>query len=218
MDNNKDKDYLVRNDAFTDDLREALRRTEARRSPVEVPADFMSSVMEKTGQKAHRKTMLPALRKTRMAAYRKTMLIAFAAAASITLLFLHHFGKEMQEAQAGEEQVSVVQIQATDEYKLEKQKMAVVQAVHTVVIAQHDTTVSKKAVKRPKVMTTALVADSIARLSMVVEEELERVGDECYMQRLSRTITSTPQLSRVVGEFVSVFSDTIQTTVCMKAI
>ena len=49
MDNNKDKDFQVKNDAFNDDLREALRRREAKRPQVEVPADFLDSVMQQVG-------------------------------------------------------------------------------------------------------------------------------------------------------------------------
>lgn len=46
MDNIKDKDFQVRDDAFTNDLCEALRRRETKRSQVEVPNDFLDSVMQ----------------------------------------------------------------------------------------------------------------------------------------------------------------------------
>lgn len=46
MDNHKDKDLQVGDDAFIDDLREALQRREARRTKRKVPLDFCDSVMQ----------------------------------------------------------------------------------------------------------------------------------------------------------------------------
>ena len=49
MDEIKDKDFQTRNDAFANDLREALRRREDKRPEVEVPEDFLVNVMQQVG-------------------------------------------------------------------------------------------------------------------------------------------------------------------------
>ena len=205
MNNNKDNDLQVREDIFTDGLREALRRMEVKRQPMEVPDDFLENVMNEIGQKPYRKTW-------------RFAITAFATAASITLLLTCHFGKDMSEQQTGKEKLLVAHTTVLNKDKMGKQDMTKGKTTLTVLHPQQVAPVRKKTMKRPKATATTLITDSIACLAQTVERELERVGDECYMQRLSKTISSDPKLSRMVNEFINVASDTLQTIVCMKAI
>ena len=70
----------------------------------------------------------------------------------------------------------------------------------------------------PVAQAQASDADSLPQLTAAIEEELEQVSDDCYMQHLEQAISSDPQLSRLVDEFINAASDTTQANYHIKSI
>lgn len=59
-------------------------------------------------------------------------------------------------------------------------------------------------------------ADSTAILTARIEAEMQQISDDCYMERLSRTINNDPQLRRLVDDFINETTEEAQSAVHVK--
>lgn len=180
------------------DLREALRRREARQTKTEVPADFLEKTMQLIDDDLARRTR------------HRLTLVALAAAASIALLLTLTMGGETEPEQSGR------QTAATSLHQPKKQSHTTTkQTTHVLTMETTAKPASRK--KKRAAKTTTLYNESLNPLVVSVEDDLRQVSDNCYMQHLTKTIESDPQLSRMVDELVNMTSDSTQNVYCAKS-
>ena len=174
------------------DLREALRRREAKRQPTAVPDDFCDRVMQEIDDDRR-----PS---------RTWLYAAVAIAASALLIVTLRMGRvsELEQTAPGQP-LTAGQIVTPEPPTVDINK---VPAAQPVAIAK-----PLKIKKQPTVPT-----DSMALQVARIEAEMQHVSDSCYMDLLARTIENDPQLSQMVDEFINMASDTAQATVCIKSI
>ena len=173
------------------DLREALRRREARRRPTEPSDDFCDRVMQDIDHRGPSRTWLYA---------------AMAVAASLLLLLTI----DLQPTRQG--RVEVAQTDVT----MPAVKPAVVQEPSP--LAEVKT--APPAVRKPKPKAIArptAAPDSTAILMAELEAELTEISDSCYMARLEKTIASDEHLSRAVDDFINAADAPEETIVYVKA-
>lgn len=199
------------------DLREALRRLEARRPQPEVPADFCDRVMKQIATPSKDT-------KARQTA-RRRQLWAMAAAASITLAVVLVRPRHIEERQTG-----AVAQQLPSEYRTNANETEAEPATAEYTATDNVSkpsevmaTVSHRNMqKRTAAQTTTtpheLSADSMAYLAATIEEELEQISDDCYMEHLERAINSDPQLCRMISGLIDADADTAHATYCIKSI
>jgi hypothetical protein len=185
------------------DLREALRRRGASRAPVDVPDDFCDRVMQEIENKHLRRMWLyPVL----------------AVACSLLLLLTVYLGQTDNGTQLSVKDESIIsehQEQMTVSLIDRETKMEG-GVVNRKKNAQNETSSVKpvkRKVRKPPVMEDK---DSLNRLSLKIENELEQVADSIYMDRLYRAICSDPQLSEQLENFCGI--DTASVTVFIKII
>lgn len=188
MDNNKDKDFQVKNDAFNDDLREALRRREAKRPQVEVPADFLDSVMQQVGpDRTHAKA--------------KTWRIALAslaiAACTLTaVLLVWPRGDEKQS------DVSELIVRKERTHHQPSSDIHPASIVTTPAPKKTHIVKVKKQVSRQDAPYTESVNESDNYMAEL-EKGLADVRDSCYLAQVERMIADNEELQKLMNDMTN---------------
>lgn len=188
MDNNKDKDFQVKNDAFNDDLREALRRREAKRPQVQVPADFLDSVMQQVGpDRTHAKA--------------KTWRIALAslAIAACTLTAVLLVWPRGDEKQSDVSELIVRKEQTQNPSYANLQSVTTEKTIATKPIAKKYA--EKRHVPQQTVVKTQNI-DSLDYYIAKIESELTEVDESLYIEKMQRVIHADERLQRLVNNYI----------------
>lgn len=149
---------------------------------------------------------------------------AISVAAGIALLLVLRFGNVAEEPrQARMAQPTVIQAARVAERHLTKSEPTDTAAIETPTITvkkerrKLDVKV-RESVKGMPVLaeSTPTNADSTAILTARIEAEMQQISDDCYMERLSRTINSDPQLRRLVDDFINETTEEAHSAVYVK--
>ena len=183
------------------DIREALRRREARRTKPEVPADFMANVMQEIAPKPARKA-------------RHAYIAALAAAACIvfavlmiwptegkqkpdesTLLVRSHRTRSPKPSDSQSEAVGIKACvhEAVNNIGTESRALPAKRAVH-----QQQRTDIKLVAQQ----NTAPATDSLDYYISKIEHELARVDDSLYIERIHRVMHADERLQRIVNNYI----------------
>ena len=183
------------------DLREALRRREARRTKPEVPADFMANVMQEIAPKPARKA-------------RYAYIAALAAAACIvfavlmiwptegkqkpdesTLLVRSHRTRSPKPSDSQSEAVGIKACvhEAVNNIGTESRALPAKRAVHQQ---------QKTDIKLVALPNTAPTTDSLDYYISKIEHELARVDDSLYIERIHRVMHADERLQRIVNNYI----------------
>ena len=194
------------------DIREALRRREARRTKPEVPADFMANVMQEIAPKPARKA-------------RYAYIAALAAAACIVFAVLMIWPTE--DKQKPDESTLTVQSSRTassltSDHSVALQsnpsdsksepvgiKASVHEAVNNIG-TESRALPAKRAVHQQQRTDIKLVAqqntapatDSLDYYISKIEHELARVDDSLYIERIHRVMHADERLQRIVNNYI----------------
>ena len=182
------------------DLREALRRREAKRPKTEVPGDFCDRVMQE-------------IEKREMKKRRAWLYPSIAAAACALLLLTIHFGRIPSERQDVTRQPTIAEKIHSKDMKTTPAVVAIQDEYREDVLTKKNSVIRKMS-ERDKTTST----DSLLKQIAWIESELERVGDSVYMDRLTRTIIYDPELSKIVNDFFITTSDTLLNNDSIKTI
>jgi len=167
------------------DIREALKRREARRTKTEVPADFCDNVMQEIAPKpAHRA--------------RYAYIAILAAAACIAFAVLMTWPKEAEQKTAGSD-LLVRKEQTPSPTPTDSQSDEVVPVV-TPKQAIKKRDVKKQAPQRVLVQATA--TDSLDYYINKIERELAQVDDSLYIERIHRVMQADERLQRIVNSYI----------------
>jgi len=183
------------------DLREALRRREARRTKPEVPADFMANVMQEIAPKPARKA-------------RYAYIAALAAAACIvfavlmiwptegkqkpdesTLLVRSHRTRSPKPSDSQSEAVGIKACvhEAVNNIGTESRALPAKRAVHQQ---------QKTDIKLVALPNTAQTTDSLDYYINKIERELASVDDSLYIERIHRVMHADERLQRIVNNYI----------------
>ena len=183
------------------DLREALRRREARRTKPEVPADFMANVMQEIAPKPARKA-------------RYAYIAALAAAACIvfavlmiwptegkqkpdesTLLVRSHRTRSPKPSDSQSEAVGIKACvhEAVNNIGTESRALPAKRAVHQQ---------QKTDIKLVALPNTAPTTDSLDYYISKIEHELARVDDSLYIERIHQVMHADERLQRIVNNYI----------------
>lgn len=189
MDNSKDKDLQVREDRFAEDLRDALRRREARRPHAEAPVDFVDNVMHRVEPGAAMTWRLAA-----------SVLVAAACVAFAVLMVWP--AKDNPKPDASHLVVHKERIaspQPSDTLAMSTEK-------HVVAIPATKVKIKKQAHERhlppqqPAQMQSPETTDSyMAEL----ENSLADVRDSCYLAQVERMIADNEELQQLMNEMTN---------------
>lgn len=148
---------------------------------------------------------------------------AISVAAGIALLLVLRFGNAAEEPrQAHKAQPTVIQAVRVAERHLTKSEPTNTAAIETPTITKKERrkldVKVRESVKGMPVLaeSTPTNADSTAILMARIEAEMQQISDDCYMERLSRTINSDPQLRRLVDDFINETTEEAQSAVHVK--
>lgn len=167
------------------DIREALKRREARRTKTEVPADFCDNVMQEIAPNpAHRA--------------RYAYIAILAAAACIAVAVLMTWPKEAEQKPVGSEFL-VRKEQTPSPTPTDSQSDEVVPVV-TPKQAIKKRDVKKQAPQRVLVQATA--TDSLDYYINKIERELAQVDDSLYIERIHRVMQADERLQRIVNSYI----------------
>ena len=183
------------------DLREALRRREARRTKPEVPADFMANVMQEIAPKPARKA-------------RYAYIAALAAAACIVFAVLMIWPTE--DKQKPDESTLLVRSHRTRSPKpsdSQSEAVGIKACVHEAVNnigTESRALPAKRAVHQQQRTDIKLVAqqntapatDSLDYYISKIEHELARVDDSLYIERIHRVMHADERLQRIVNNYI----------------
>ena len=166
------------------DLREALRRKEARRTKMEVPADFCDNVMQEITPKPARRP-------------RYAYITALAAAACIAIAVLMVWPTD------GEQQYDGSELTVRKE-QTHSPSPAIGQ--DTVVLVQP----AKAPIRQAKISDRQLVAqqntatatDSLDYYINKIEHELASMDDSLYIERIHRVMHADERLQRIVNNYI----------------
>ena len=181
------------------DLREALRRREAKRQKTEMPGDFCDRVMQEIDKREMKKR-------------RAWLYPSIAAAACALLLLTIHFGRIPSERQDVTQPTIAEKIHSKD--MKTSPAIVAIQDEYREDVQTKNNSVTRKMSKRDK----ATSSDSMIKQIAWIESELERVGDSVYMDRLTKTIIYDPELSKIVNDFFITTSDTLLNNDSIKTI
>ena len=183
------------------DIREALRRREARRTKPEVPADFMAKVMQEIAPKPARKA-------------RHAYIAALAAAACIVFAVLMIWPTE--DKQKPDESTLLVRSHRTHSPKpsdSQSEAVGIKASVHEAVNnigTESRALPAKRAVHQQQRTDIKLVAqqntapatDSLDYYISKIEHELARVDDSLYIERIHRVMHADERLQRIVNSYI----------------
>ena len=183
------------------DIREALRRREARRTKPEVPADFMANVMQEIVPKPARKP-------------RYAYIAALAAAACIVFAVLIVWPTEDKQKSDGST-LLVRQERTTSPKSSDCESEAVglkTSTKETINNVDSESRVlpAKVAVHQAKrtdrelveQRTTASASDSLDYYINKIERELAQVDDSLYIERIHRVMHADERLQRIVNNYI----------------
>lgn len=183
------------------DIREALRRREARRTKPEVPADFMANVMQEIAPKPARKA-------------RYAYLTALAAAACLAIAVLMVWPTEDKQKPDGS--TLLVRSHRTHSPKPSGSKSETVGIKASVHEAVNNIGTESRALPAKRAMhqqqrtdiklvaqqNTAPATDSLDYYISKIEHELARVDDSLYIERIHRVMHADERLQRIVNNYI----------------
>ena len=169
------------NELKDNDLREALRRMEERRTPAKVPFDFCDKVMQEIEPKRKKRG--------------KTVATFLAIAASISLAHLVELPNQTETVQPNNSLPSVT------EKKAEK-IMA-----NRVVSKKKTTEVRNTSALTVNVVEKAVASipsdvDSLEYFIDKIEQELAHVDESLYIERINKVIQADERLQRIVDQYI----------------
>lgn len=183
------------------DLREALRRREARRTKPEVPADFMANVMQEIVPKPARKP-------------RYAYIAALAAAACIVFAVLIVWPTEDKQKSDGStllvRQKRTMSPKSSDcESEVVGLKASTKETINNV-DSESRVLPAKVAVHQAKrtdrelveQRNTASASDSLDYYINKIERELAQVDDSLYIERIHRVMHADERLQRIVNNYI----------------
>ena len=166
------------------DLREALRRREARRVKTEVPADFCDNVMQEIdGKPAHRP--------------RYAYIAALAAAACIAIAVLMVWPTDGEQKYDGSA-LAVRRLRTHSTTPAYSQYDTVALSVVPKKVAQ--VRVMKQPPQQVQAKTSA--TDSLDYYINKIERELAQVDDSLYIERIHRVMHADERLQRIVNDYI----------------
>ena len=167
-----------------EDLREALRRKEARRTKTEVPADFCDNVMQEIdGKPAHRP--------------RYAYIAALAAAACIAIAVLMVWPTDGEQKYDGSA-LTVRRLRTPSTTPTYSQSDTVALSVVPKKVAQ--VRVMKQPPQQVQAKTSA--TDSLDYYINKIERELAQVDDSLYIERIHRVMHADERLQRIVNNYI----------------
>ena len=183
------------------DIREALRRREARRTKPEVPADFMANVMQEIAPKPARKARyayLTAL--TEAACLAIAVLMVWPTEDKqkpdgSTLLVRSHRTHSPKPSDSQSEAVGIKASvhEAVNNIGTESRALPAKRAVH-----QQQRTDIKLVAQQ----NTAPATDSLDYYISKIEHELALVDDSLYIERIHRVMHADERLQRIVNNYI----------------
>ncbi len=191
------------------DLREALRRREARRPRVEVPDDFLSNVMQKTEAQQHpqRQDASGHHRPWRIA------LAALAAAASIALVVMLTRPVTQSVSNIHSTHAQLSSNSRTTFTRLTRNFMQThaqlstnSRATFTQSSALSQSKVQRLSDKSPRTSgqkSTDFCTDNLDDYVAKMESDLADVRDSCYLAQVERMIADNEELQRLINEMTN---------------
>ena len=166
------------------DLREALRRREARRMKTEVPADFCDNVMQEITTKPARSP-------------RYAYIAALAVAACIAIAVLMIWPTDGEQKYDGSA-LAVRRLRTHSTTPAYSQSDTVALSVVPKKVAQ------VRAMKQPpqQVLAKTSATDSLDYYINKIERELAQVDDSLYIERIHRVMHADERLQRIVNNFI----------------
>ena len=167
------------------DLREALRRREARRVKTEVPADFCDNVMQEiTTKPAHRP--------------RYAYIAALAVAACIAIAVLMIWPTDGEQKYDGSA-LAVRRLRTHSTTPAYSQPDTVVPSS-----IEHKQVAQVRAMKQPpqQVQAKTSATDSLNYYINKIERELAQVDDSLYIERIHRVMHADERLQRIVNDYI----------------
>jgi len=190
------------NELKDNDIREALRRMEERRTPAKVPFDFCDKVMQEIEPKRKKRG--------------KTVATFLAIAASISLALLmvlpHEKNDEKQTSTTDDAHLVVLPHQ-TETVQPNNSLPSVTEKKAEKIMANR--VVSKK--KANEEQNTSAMTDNIAEKAVVstpsdvdsleyfidkIEQELAHVDESLYIERINKVIQADERLQRIVDQYI----------------
>ena len=166
------------------DIREALKRREARRTKTEVPADFCDNVMQEIAPKpAHRA--------------RYAYIAILAAAACIAFAVLMTWPKEGEQKPVGSE--LLVRKEETPSPSPTDQQDTTSQVLPAKAAVRQTKRTDRQLVEQPNAATAT---DSLDYYINKIERELAQVDDSLYIERIHRVMQADERLQRIVNSYI----------------
>ena len=166
------------------DIREALKRREARRTKTEVPADFCDNVMQEIAPKpAHRA--------------RYAYIAILAAAACIAVAVLMTWPKEAEQKPVGSE--LLVRKEETPSPSPTDQQDTTSQVLPAKAAVRQTKRTDRQLVEQPNAATAT---DSLDYYINKIERELAQVDDSLYIERIHRVMQADERLQRIVNSYI----------------
>ena len=167
------------------DIREALKRREARRTKTEVPADFCDNVMQEITSK-------PAAHRARYA-----YIAILAAAACIAFAVILTWPKEDEQKSVGSE-LLVSDEKTPSPSPTDKQDTA--SRVLPVKAAMRQA--KRAGIKLVEKQSAATATDSLDYYINKIERELAQVDDSLYIERIHKVMHADERLQRIVNSYI----------------
>ena len=167
------------------DLREALRRREARRVETEVPADFCDNVMQEITPKSARRP-------------RYAYIAALAAAACIAIAVLMVWPTDGEQQYDGSE-LLVRKERTLSPTPTDSQPDTVV--LSSVIPQQVAKVIAKKQAPQ-QVQTKISDVDSLDYYINKIERELAQMDDSLYIEHIHRVMHADERLQRIVNNYI----------------
>ena len=166
------------------DIREALKRREARRTKTEVPADFCDNVMQEIAPKpAHRA--------------RYAYIAILAAAACIAVAVLMTWPKEGEQKPVGSE--LLVRKEETPSPSPTDQQDTTSQVLPAKAAVRQTKRTDRQLVEQPNAATAT---DSLDYYINKIERELAQVDDSLYIERIQQVMHADERLQRIVNSYI----------------
>ena len=168
------------------DIREALKRREARRTKPEVPADFCADIMQEIAPEP-------------VGSVRYAYIVALAAAACIAFAVLMVWPKGGEQKSDGCTLVVRKEQTSSPSPKTEQDTVSRLQPVEVTVHKPKRT--DRQLVARHST-PAASSADSLDYYIAKIERELAQVDDSLYIERIHRVMHADERLQRIVNNYI----------------
>ena len=172
------------NELTDNDIREALRRREARRVKPEVPADFCDNVMQEIGGTEKRHTK-------RVWSWRWTAVAA-------CLIIIIGIGVQHQSFNQScpNDKLTTVDYQ-TDHGRLSNRPRSIIQSTTVDHPIDHG-----RLNNSPRSIDQSSATDSLDYYINKIERELAQVDDSLYIERIHRVMHADERLQRIVNSYI----------------